>query len=621
MPIISVVGRKQKKMRMLIGGIYVVLTLGAVTMVYPFILMVSTSFTSYVDQNEFRVVPRYIYNDAALFRKYIELKYNEDIVRYNQWFGLEFGTFEEVRPPKRVNRRLVEEWRRFQASLPRDHMMLGSSFSAAASAITPTLLTRYRAFQREKFHGDLNRLNEVYQETNQSWMDIGMTVEDWAMRDFKTDEGPEAPDYARFRSSLAPRYLLTIPLDGLYQDNLRARLGTMKAVNAALGIHPPLRTRGEIHLTARVPHSLAAKAWEQFIRTDCPICFVRLDSEATRAYREFIRRKYVTTAAYNAAYKSRIGSFSGLSMPTEAPGRGVPRVDWIEFLSESAPIGDVELISPDVSFRSHLARKFDTLDGMNRALGMSFRTFLEVSPPYNESDWVELLENRRAIRHEFIVRNYREVIEYIALHGRALLNTAILCLGIVICTLTVNPLCAYALSRFNLRSTYKILLFLLATMAFPAEVSAIPSFLLVKKLHLLGTYWAIILPSLASGYSIFLLKGFFDSLPKELYEAAIMDGATEMQMYWKITIQLSKPVLAVIGLGAFTMAYGSFMWAFLVCQNPKMWTLMVWLFQMQIWAPQYMVYAGLVLAAIPTLLVFIFCQNIIMRGIIIPSEK
>jgi len=74
-------------------------------------------------------------------------------------------------------------------------------------------------------------------------------------------------------------------------------------------------------------------------------------------------------------------------------------------------------------------------------------------------------------------------------------------------------------------------------------------------------------------------------------------------------------------LGAFTGAYGSFMWALIVCQNPKMWTLMVWLQQMSGWAPMSMVYASLVLAAIPTLLVFIFCQNIIMRGIILPMEK
>jgi len=188
-------------------------------------------------------------------------------------------------------------------------------------------------------------------------------------------------------------------------------------------------------------------------------------------------------------------------------------------------------------------------------------------------------------------------------------------------TLVVNPLAAYALSRYQLPGTYKILLFLLATMAFPAEVTMIPGFLLLKSARLLNTYWALILPTMASGYSIFLLKGFFDSLPRDLYEAAMLDGAREYVMFTRITVPLSKPVLAVIALMTFTMAYGSFMWAFLVCQDPKMWTLMVWLFQMQIWAPQFMIMAALVLAAIPTLLVFVFCQNIIMRGIILPVEK
>jgi ABC-type glycerol-3-phosphate transport system permease component len=213
------------------------------------------------------------------------------------------------------------------------------------------------------------------------------------------------------------------------------------------------------------------------------------------------------------------------------------------------------------------------------------------------------------------------VLNYVVLHGPALWNTFVLCAGLLLVTLVVNPLCAYALSRYNLPSTYKILLFLLATMAFPAEVSAIPNFLLLKNLHLLNTYWALILPAMANGYSIFLLKGFFDSLPKELYEAGMMDGASETLMFTRITIPMSKPVLAVIALGTFTAAYGSFLWAFLVCQDPRKWTLMVWLSQMQTWAPMFVIFAALVLAAIPTLLVFIFCQNIIMRGIIIPTEK
>jgi len=138
---------------------------------------------------------------------------------------------------------------------------------------------------------------------------------------------------------------------------------------------------------------------------------------------------------------------------------------------------------------------------------------------------------------------------------------------------------------------------------------------------MLNTFFALILPTAANGYSIFLLKGFFDGLPKELYEAAELDGASETQMFTRICLPMSTPVLAVIGLGAFTMAYGSFLWAFVVCQDKNMWTLMVWLQQMQSWAPQSMVYAALVLAAIPTLIVFIFAQDVIMRGIIIPMEK
>jgi ABC-type glycerol-3-phosphate transport system permease component len=234
---------------------------------------------------------------------------------------------------------------------------------------------------------------------------------------------------------------------------------------------------------------------------------------------------------------------------------------------------------------------------------------------------VEMQRDRGPIKREFLVRNYREVLNYIALHGPAVWNTFVLCAGLLLATLIINPLCAYALSRYELPATYKLLLFLLATMAFPAEVSVIPNFLLLKQLHLLNTYWALILPAMANGYAIFLLKGFFDSLPKELYEAGTIDGASEARMFSTITLPMSKPVLAVIALSAFTSAYGGFLWAFLVCQDPSKWTLMVWLSQMQSWAPMSVIFAALVLAAIPTLLVFVFCQNIIMRGIIVPTEK
>ena len=201
------------------------------------------------------------------------------------------------------------------------------------------------------------------------------------------------------------------------------------------------------------------------------------------------------------------------------------------------------------------------------------------------------------------------------------MNTVIYCTLAIVLALTINPLAAYAMSRYKMPSTYKILLFCLCTMAFPPMVTAIPNFLMLRRLGLLNTFAALVLPGMANGYAIFLLKGFFDSQPRELYESAQLDGASEWTLFWQIAMSLSKPILAVIALQAFTMAYSNFMFAFVVCQDEKMWTLMVWLYQLQQRSGQAVMYASLIIAAIPTFLIFLFCQNIIMRGIVVPSEK
>ena len=84
---------------------------------------------------------------------------------------------------------------------------------------------------------------------------------------------------------------------------------------------------------------------------------------------------------------------------------------------------------------------------------------------------------------------------------------------------------------------------------------------------------------------------------------------------------LSKPILAVLALGAFTAAYSEFMMALIIIPDRSMWTLMVWIFQLQITAPQAVIQTSVLIAAIPTFIVFVFCQNIIIRGIVVPVEK
>ncbi|RYG42961.1 carbohydrate ABC transporter permease, partial [bacterium] len=240
---------------------------------------------------------------------------------------------------------------------------------------------------------------------------------------------------------------------------------------------------------------------------------------------------------------------------------------------------------------------------------------------------VAALESRRVaqhgseIRREFAKRNFNYVLDYILINGRAVFNTFAFCALAVLTQLIVNPLAAYALSRYPVKQSGKILIFLLATMAFPAEVAMIPSFLLLRDLGLLNSFAALVLPVAASGYMIFLLKGFFDSLPQELFEAGSLDGAPETVMMTRIALPLSRPVLGYLALVAFMGAYGSFLYAFLVIQDQRMWTLMVWVYQLQNTAPRAVMMAALTLAALPTLLVFLSAQKAIVRGIVLPGER
>jgi ABC-type glycerol-3-phosphate transport system permease component len=303
--------------------------------------------------------------------------------------------------------------------------------------------------------------------------------------------------------------------------------------------------------------------------------------------------------------------------------------------------------------------------------------------PIEVFDYADFQENKRSIRWDFVTRNYLAVLDYLLIHGNGIRNTLVFCGLTIVTQLVVNPLAAYALSRHRPPHTYTILLLCMLTMTFPAEVTMIPGFLLLKRfplyslivgfaaalaavllLHrlrpatsdlakvltacvvgivagywltpwimshvfgrttttvsLLNTFWALVLPGIANGFSIFLLKGFFDSLPQELYEAAEIDGASEWTKFWGVTMSLSKPILAVLALGAFTAAYSEFMMALVIIPDRQMWTMMVWLLHLQNFAHPTVVYASLVIAAVPTFVLFLGCQNLIMRGIIVPTEK
>lgn len=625
MSIIPKVGRKSLKTRLVIAALYIVLTGGALTMVYPFLLMISSSLTSGADVNKYQLVPVYIYSTKALFPKYAEDRYAGDVELVNQLYGTDFPKIDDVLPPKadvrsKQFRAQAQDWEAFVSNLPISYKQAGfEGYGTAPSR----LRNAYQAFCRKRFGDDINKLNKVYLEENETFDTVTTPFERFKMREWEPDNSAKMQEWIAFKKRLPSYFLRPIMVDPTFQAFLCD--GTYDAkisnLNASWGTH--FKSFTEAHLAPTLPSQLGqAKDWEKFVREYLPFRYMRVAPEAVTAYRSYLRERYSgDVSKLNRMHNSQYASFDAIMMPTKMPTGGAPLVDWMDFVAKKVPIKTITAINTENLYREHLMRTFGSLDSANKAFGTEHASLLNVTAPIYNADWYQLKAREAAIRKDFLTRNYATVISYIVLHGRALFNTIVFVLAVITIHLIVNPMCAYALSRYNLSYAHKVLLFLLATMAFPAEVAMIPSFLLLKQFHLLNTYWALILPGMANGYAIFLLKGFFDSLPKELYEAGIIDGASEATMFRKITVPMSKPIFAVIALQAFTGAYGAFMYAMLVCQDSKMWTIMVWLYQLQTTAPQYITMAALAVAAIPTLIVFIFAQNVIMRGIIIPSFK
>ena len=628
MAIIPTVGRRNWSVRLLIVGIYSILTLGGITMVYPFLVMLSTAVKSSVDVNDYKVLPTYSYSDGALFSKYAEMKFSGDIDQINGYYRADFAKLENVsapqtRPLTGGQKALVRDWNEFIKTLPIAYKQANYLPIPGTSHCPSRLLDAYRAFLRDRFKYDIGALNKLYLEENIGFETVFAPFERTSQREWKPEETAKMREWLKFEQSLPSDFLRVAGCDPAYATFLKENKyeDDIAKLNAAYGTS--YKSFHDIHFSPALPANPKERAdWEEFARTMLPFRFMKVTEEAAPGYRTFLSKRYLgNIGEYNRVYRTSLTSFGQIPLPKDMPQQGTPLTDWMEFISGSAPITAIRATNSENLFRDFVIAKYGSPSAASKTYGLNLRDIRDLPAPHALADWAFVLGNHKFLRKHFLTRNYATVIGYMLLHGRAVFNTFIFCTAVIITHLIVNPCCAYALSRYNLRYAYKVLLFLLATMAFPAEVAAIPNFLLLKQLHLLNTFWALILPGMASGYFIFLLKGFFDSLPKELYEAGIIDGASEPRMFWQITVPLSKPIFAVIALGAFTSAYGAFMFAFLVCQNSKMWTMMVWLYELQILAPKYITMSALTLTAIPTLLIFVFCQNIIMRGIILPSFK
>jgi multiple sugar transport system permease protein len=183
--------------------------------------------------------------------------------------------------------------------------------------------------------------------------------------------------------------------------------------------------------------------------------------------------------------------------------------------------------------------------------------------------------------------------------------------------LATASLAAYALARLRFRGRSVTFALIVATLFIPPTSLIIPNFLIVETLGWVDTLTVVVVPSAASAFGVFFLRQFFLSLPRELEEAAVLDGANQWQIFTRVVLPLSRPALATLAVLSFLTNWNDFLWPIFVLFSPERLTLPPGLGLLQgAYVTDYpVIMAGAVVASVPVLILFVFAQRHIIQGV------
>lgn len=220
------------------------------------------------------------------------------------------------------------------------------------------------------------------------------------------------------------------------------------------------------------------------------------------------------------------------------------------------------------------------------------------------------------------------LLNYQVLFARApvfrwLLNSGIVAAAHTISMLLFCSMAGYAFAKKDFPGKNTMFWMLLSTMMIPSMVLLVPLFLLVSRMGLINNFGGLILPGIVGVFGVFLMKQFMQTLPNELLDAARIDGASELGVYSRVVLPLSKPALAVLGIFSFMGAWNDFLWPLLITQSKMMRTLAVGLatLQQESMTDYGLLMAGSAIAAIPMIIVFFAWQKHFLKGLTIGAIK
>jgi sn-glycerol 3-phosphate transport system permease protein len=223
---------------------------------------------------------------------------------------------------------------------------------------------------------------------------------------------------------------------------------------------------------------------------------------------------------------------------------------------------------------------------------------------------------------EVHLENFQRAMDMAPL-GRFLLNSFVQSGIVMIAQLTLASLAAYAFSFLAFRGKNFLFLVFLSTMMIPWEATIIPNYLTIRALHWNDTYMGLTAPFLATAFGTFLLRQFFLSIPKDLHDAAIIDGCSDLRFLLTVVIPLARPALGTLAVYSFLQAYNQYLWPLLVTSDKNMRTVQIGIAMLQdeervAWN---VVMAGVVIVMIPTFLLFIFGNRQLIRGLTAGAVK
>ncbi len=201
--------------------------------------------------------------------------------------------------------------------------------------------------------------------------------------------------------------------------------------------------------------------------------------------------------------------------------------------------------------------------------------------------------------------------------GRYLLNSFVISAVITVVALWFHSMAAYALARLRFRGREPLFLAIFATMLIALPVVMVPTFAVVRVLGMVDSYAGLIIPAIFNAFGIFLLRQFYLSLPRELEEAALMDGAGYWRVYVSVVLPLSRSVLAALSVFFFLANWNAFLWPLTITSDPALRTVQVGIagFQQQYAGNWHYILAASTVAALPMLVIFVFFQRQIVESI------